>query len=122
MGYAYYRLPDGREAGYGVEAECDHDGCTERIDRGLGYLCGSDPDGYRDPGEPGCGRYYCPRHECDHDCPNPYGTCRGCDEPVTVEDMEDAVQDPRNRDRHMHLACARRTEGAATPGDDQSRT
>lgn len=27
MGYAYYLLPDGREAGYGVEAECDADDC-----------------------------------------------------------------------------------------------
>lgn len=71
MGFGYYLLPDGREAGYGVEAGCDRDGCTERIGRGLGYLCGDNPDGYRDPDEPGCGNYYCDLHDADHDCPNP---------------------------------------------------
>lgn len=74
MGYAHYTLPDGREAGYSVEAECDKDGCTEQIDRGLGYLCGSAPDGWRDFEEPGCGRYFCGQHSVDHDCPNPNGT------------------------------------------------
>jgi hypothetical protein len=73
MGYAYYILPDGREAGYGVEAVCDKDDCKNVIDRGLGYLCGNDPDGWRDPSEPGCGRYHCPEHMNDHDCPNPDG-------------------------------------------------
>ncbi|NKU21747.1 hypothetical protein GS907_24615 [Rhodococcus hoagii] len=71
MGYAHYVLPDGREAGYGVEAECDRPGCTARIDRGLGYLCGQNPDGYKDAEEPGCGRYFCPDHQASHDCPNP---------------------------------------------------
>jgi len=59
MGYGFYVLADGREAGYSVEAECDHDGCTERIDRGLAYLCGDDPG---DGGEHGCGRYFCYGH------------------------------------------------------------
>lgn len=71
MGYSYYVLPDGREAGYGVDAECDSPECDAEIDRGLGYLCGRSPDGHRDPGEPGCGRYYCMAHLGDHDCPNP---------------------------------------------------
>lgn len=69
MGYAYYVLPDGREAGYGVTALCDADGCKVQIDRGMGYLCGEMPDGYRDPDEPGCGRYYCGAHEFHHSCP-----------------------------------------------------
>lgn len=73
MGYAYYTLPDGREAGYGVQAECDAEGCTEQIDRGLGYLCGDDPDGWREDSAPGCGRYFCGQHDGDHDCPNPNG-------------------------------------------------
>ena len=73
MGYGYYVLPDGREAGYGVEAECDAAGCPARIDRGLGYLCGNFPDGHRDDSESGCGRYFCPDHTYDHDCPNPDG-------------------------------------------------
>lgn len=71
MGYARYTLPDGREAGYAVQAECDHPDCTTMIDRGLGYLCGQLPDGHRDPLDPGCGRYYCPTHQPDHDCPDP---------------------------------------------------
>lgn len=79
MGYAYYLLPDGREAGYGVEAECDADDCTAVIDRGLGYLCGTAPDGHREPCEPGCGRYFCMDHHGTHDCPNPDG--RPHDEP-----------------------------------------
>jgi len=75
MGYAYYTLPDGREAGYGVEATCDFPGCDEKIDRGLSYLCGESPNGFRDPEEPGCGNYFCPAHiaENNHNCTNP--TC-----------------------------------------------
>lgn len=69
MGYARYRLPDGRMAGYGVSAECDGEGCTNVIDRGLGYLCGNLPDGHRDPDDWGCGLYFCGQHE--HDCANP---------------------------------------------------
>jgi hypothetical protein len=74
MGYSYYVLPDGREAGYGVEATCDRDGCEEQIDRGLGFLCGQHPDGHRTDGDPGCGRYFCTArwHDADHDCPNPW--------------------------------------------------
>lgn len=33
MGYAFYTLPDGREAGYAVKAICDAEGCDARIDR-----------------------------------------------------------------------------------------
>ena len=58
MGYAYYVLPDGREAGYSVEAVCDEEGCETEIDRGLGYLCGSDPRG----DEHGCTGYFCGAH------------------------------------------------------------
>jgi hypothetical protein len=75
MGYGYYILPDGREAGYNVEAECDAPGCTVMIDRGLGWLCGRDPDGHRDPSEPGCGLYFCGEHLGfdAHHCTNPDG-------------------------------------------------
>lgn len=71
MGYAAYTLPDGREAGYGVEATCDTTDCATEIDRGLGYLCGRAPDGHRDFEEPGCGKYFCGAHLHKHDCPNP---------------------------------------------------
>lgn len=69
MGYGYYTLPDGREAGYGVEAECDKPGCSAEIDRGLGYLCGDQPDGWRTEDDHGCGNYYCGPHQHDHECP-----------------------------------------------------
>jgi hypothetical protein len=69
MGYAYYTLSDGREAGYGVEAECDQPGCSTMIDRGLGWLCGQQPLGWNDTDAPGCGNYYCEEHLSTHDCP-----------------------------------------------------
>jgi hypothetical protein len=70
MGYQHYTLPDGREAGYGVEAPCDKDECATVIDRGLGYLCGDDPDGWRSEEAPGCGKYHCTEHQADHNCPS----------------------------------------------------
>jgi len=66
MGWAYYVI-DGRPCGYGVQALCDSEYCFERIDRGLGWLCGEMPGG----DEHGCGGYFCGAHELDHDCPNP---------------------------------------------------
>jgi hypothetical protein len=48
----------GRMVGYAVEATCDLEGCEEKIDRGLAYVCGSMHDG----GEYGCGDYFCPAH------------------------------------------------------------
>ena len=58
MGNAVYETPL-REAGYAVEDQCHQDGCSETIDRGLGYLCGSQP-GRAD--EYGCGRWFCLEH------------------------------------------------------------
>ena len=45
-----------RDIGYGVPAYCDFPGCNEKIDRGLGYLCG---DFFSDVG---CGLYFCGDH------------------------------------------------------------
>lgn len=47
-----------RDIGYDVPATCDHPGCEEEIDRGLGYVCGGEPYG----GEHGCGLYFCGAH------------------------------------------------------------
>jgi len=47
-----------RDIGYGVPATCDHPGCGKEIDRGLGYVCGSEPYG----GEHGCGLFFCGEH------------------------------------------------------------
>lgn len=47
-----------RDVGYGVPATCDYPGCGSSIDRGLSYVCGSQPYG----GEHGCGLYFCEQH------------------------------------------------------------
>ena len=47
-----------RDIGYAVPATCDHPGCGAEIDRGLSYVCGSEPYG----GEHGCGLYFCDKH------------------------------------------------------------
>lgn len=71
MGYGYYVLQDGREAGYTVDAVCDEPGCTEVINRGLGCICGQNPIGHKGTDEPGCGNYYCEPHKYSHECSNP---------------------------------------------------
>lgn len=59
MGWAVgYDTNWNRDVGYGVPASCDQPDCAEKIDRGLGYVCGSEPYG----GEHGCGLYFCGEH------------------------------------------------------------
>lgn len=48
----------GRDVGYGVPAKCDYPDCPEKIDRGLGYICGDQPFG----GDDGCGLFFCESH------------------------------------------------------------
>ena len=77
MGYGYYEA-GGRPCGYMVLATCDKRGCEAEIDRGLGYLCGTEP-GWPYENGVGCQRYYCgdhlsfvgPRGGCSH--PRSYG-------------------------------------------------
>jgi hypothetical protein len=47
-----------RDVGYGVPATCDYPNCGKEINRGLSYVCGSEPYG----GEHGCGLYFCEDH------------------------------------------------------------
>ena len=47
-----------RDIGYGVPCTCDYPKCNKKIDRGLSYVCGSEPYG----GECGCGLYFCEEH------------------------------------------------------------
>ena len=54
----------GRPIGYAWPAVCDYPGCDRRIDRGLGYVCGT-----MHGGEDGCGRYYCDTHGGGAQCP-----------------------------------------------------
>ena len=63
----------GRDIGYGVPSNCDHPKCNNDIDRGLGYVCGSDPRG----GEYGCGLYFCGQHLFYHQP-------RGSDRPLQL--------------------------------------
>lgn len=65
-----------RDIGYGVPAYCDHPGCREEINRGLSYVCGSEPYG----GEHGCGLYFCRMHRQFHEfrdgcCPEVCSRC-----------------------------------------------
>lgn len=72
MGLAYYKLTDGRDAGYAVDAPCDEPGCPEIINRGMGYLCGDYPETkLKAHNEGGCGDYFCDPHLMMHDCRNP---------------------------------------------------
>lgn len=49
---------EGRDIGYGVPAYCDARSCNAEIDRGLAYVCGSEPYG----GIYGCGLFFCSTH------------------------------------------------------------
>lgn len=49
MGYSRYEI-DGKERGYGVPDVCNHEGCEQKINRGMAYLC------Y------GCTGYFCYDH------------------------------------------------------------
>lgn len=73
-----------RDIGYGIPAVCDHPDCGEDIDRGLSYVCGSNPRG----GEHGCGLYFCDAHLGWIDVPWPrdegYAFCERCSEAVAA--------------------------------------
>lgn len=49
---------EGRPIGYGHEATCDHPGCENKIDRGLGYVCGV----MHGSDEYSCDKYFCEEH------------------------------------------------------------
>lgn len=57
-----------RDIGYGVPSICDHPGCKEEIDRGLGRVCGGEAYG----GDKGCGLFFCGEHL------NAEGLCERC--------------------------------------------
>ncbi|MFJ8109972.1 hypothetical protein [Streptomyces sp. NPDC096132] len=96
MGNAYYEITrqDGTtiEAGYGVEAVCEQDGCFAEIDRGLAHLCGNEPGG----DEYGCGGYFCASHLfLGSGAPVSEGLCGTCSERYEREhpDPEEAAED-----------------------------
>lgn len=84
MGNAHYTISrngEQIEAGYSVETVCEQDGCTERIDRGLAYLCGATPGG----DEYGCGGYFCGQHLLGSAVPEASGQCRPCSDRYEAE-------------------------------------
>jgi len=88
MGYAHYKIARGGqtiEAGYGVETVCEQDGCEEKIDRGLGYLCGAEPGG----DEYGCGGYFCGHHLFGSSAPIANGLCASCSGKQEQQEMRE---------------------------------
>jgi len=71
MGYAVYEdiWHYGRWAGYAVPAECDVEGCTALINRGMGYQCEEyyERDGDDWLTNEGCYLYFCPDHIDHHE-------------------------------------------------------
>jgi len=49
----------GRSIGYAHDATCDHEGCEEPINRGLGCACGGM---HGDCGGQACDGYFCEKH------------------------------------------------------------
>ena len=97
-----------RDIGYGVPAICDHPDCDTKIDRGLGYVCGSEPYG----GEKGCGLFFCSKHTVSHSfrgdetrevcfrCDKykpPFDAKPDCLEWVSWKLIDDSWQDWRNK-------------------------
>ena len=58
MGWGYGTLSSGKEAGYTVDAVCEHPGCDKSIHRGLAYACGGD----HGEDEVSCDGYFCDGH------------------------------------------------------------
>lgn len=77
-----------RDIGYGVPATCDQPGCGARIDRGLAYVCGAEPEG----GEEGCGLFFCTAHQIGGD-----QKCNRCD---AAEDPHEPTPDVAEWLRH----------------------
>lgn len=87
MGYGVYNR-EGRWAGYGVPATCDHPDCGASIDRGMAYLCGEEPGA-----EKGCGLFFCSRHlfyTPNDDDPQMCSRC--CDDEPPFEPTPDTAE------------------------------
>lgn len=86
MHYTITRNGQTIEAGYGVEATCEEPGCTEKIDRGLAFLCGQTPGG----DEFGCGGYFCPQHHFIGPNAETGDLCARCLDKVDTDDEDPA--------------------------------
>lgn len=89
MGYGSYEVRDRGWAGYAHDDVCHQEDCSEEIDRGLSYLCGTDP---HSP-DPGCGWWFCGKHLFYTDSPGQQ-LCPGCLElweALSEEEREDVL-------------------------------
>lgn len=77
----------GRPIGYGHQATCDHPGCEEVIDRGLGYACG----GMHGEDEHSCDGYFCGNHASNYIPSANVSVCDGCAKSLT--DSAEWVED-----------------------------
>ena len=59
MGWGYGTTQSGKEVGYSVPDVCNKEGCKQKIDRGLAYICGSM---HGDGEERACNGYFCYAH------------------------------------------------------------
>lgn len=116
-----------RDIGYGVPSVCDRPKCGAEIDRGLSYVCGSDPYG----GEHGCGLYFCGEHLTGRrkDGDRYVSVCGRCDKgrppyeptPDTAEWMRWKLSDESWgpwRDEHAAEVSAMRAALAVAPGGE----
>ena len=95
MGWANCGLDSkGRPIGYVFKATCDHEGCSEEIDRGLSYVCGD----MHGEDEVSCERYFCETHRNNLVQANDgrlLGICAECREALLAsgecEDNEEGV-------------------------------
>lgn len=60
-------MENGREIGYGVDAECDVPSCSAEINRGMAYRCGGTRNFAGE--DAGCGAYVCDEHNFFECCP-----------------------------------------------------
>jgi len=84
-----------RDIGYGVPATCDYPECGAEIDRGLSFVCGSEPYG----GEHGCGLYFCEKHLSYGSDRKPVQLCCRC-----AQGREPFVPTPDTEEWNQHKA------------------
>lgn len=78
--------PDtGDKMGYAHSGVCAQEGCDEKIDHGLAYVCGDMHEG----GEHGCGRYFCYSHLFFASRSPREQLCEACVEALKATDSHD---------------------------------
>ena len=85
---------NGRHIGYAFEATCDYEGCEEKIDRGLSFVCGD----MHGEDEVSCEKYFCGEHRKNYieHCGKEFQICDSCKDILLgtgeyIEDEEDGI-------------------------------